>query len=136
MTAHRAALHSVHLFDALAHAHALRSEATIKYLVVIENGSSSFGAYVPDLPGCVAVGDTRDDATRLIELNSTAAVRLAENSNVSFIGTQKAGSSSRWCACPALRIRHSALRRARRFDGCGLACRARQSNVLGWWHST
>ena len=27
----------------------------MKYLVVIEKGSSSFGAYVPDLPGCVAV---------------------------------------------------------------------------------
>ena len=25
---------------------------------------------------------------------------------------------------------------ARRFNGCGLACRARQANVLGWWHST
>ena len=48
------------------------------YLVVIEKGSSSFGAYMPDLPGCVAVGDTRDDATRLIELNrsSTAGRKL------------------------------------------------------------
>lgn len=36
------------------------------YLVVIEQGPSSFGAYVPDLPGCVAVGDTRADVTRLI----------------------------------------------------------------------
>ena len=38
----------------------------MKYLVVIEQGPVSFGAYVPDLPGCVAVGDTRDEVTQLI----------------------------------------------------------------------
>jgi predicted RNase H-like HicB family nuclease len=38
----------------------------LQYLVVIEQGPSSFGAYVPDLPGCVAVGDTREEVTRLI----------------------------------------------------------------------
>ncbi len=30
----------------------------MKYVVVIEKGEKNFGAYVPDLPGCVAVGDT------------------------------------------------------------------------------
>ena len=38
----------------------------MQYLVVIEQGSSSFGAYVPDLPGCVAAGETRAEVTRLI----------------------------------------------------------------------
>ena len=38
----------------------------MRYLVVLEQGPTSFGAYVPDLPGCVAVGSTRDDAVRLI----------------------------------------------------------------------
>jgi predicted RNase H-like HicB family nuclease len=38
----------------------------MKYLVVIEKGPSSFGAYVPDLPGCVAVAKTRRDVKRLI----------------------------------------------------------------------
>jgi predicted RNase H-like HicB family nuclease len=38
----------------------------MKYLVVIEESESGFGAYVPDLPGCVAVADTRDDVSRLI----------------------------------------------------------------------
>ena len=33
----------------------------MRYLVVIEKDPSSFGAYVPDLRGCVAVGDTRDE---------------------------------------------------------------------------
>ena len=39
----------------------------MKYVVVIEQGPTSFGAHVPDLPGCVAVGDTREEALRLIQ---------------------------------------------------------------------
>jgi predicted RNase H-like HicB family nuclease len=35
-------------------------------MVVIECGATSWGAHVPDLPGCVAVGETRDEALRLI----------------------------------------------------------------------
>jgi predicted RNase H-like HicB family nuclease len=38
----------------------------IHYAVVIEKGPTSFGAYVPDLPGCVAVGDTLDEVKTLI----------------------------------------------------------------------
>jgi predicted RNase H-like HicB family nuclease len=38
----------------------------MKYLVVIEKGESSFGAYVPDLPGCAVVGETREEALQLI----------------------------------------------------------------------
>jgi predicted RNase H-like HicB family nuclease len=38
----------------------------MQYLVVIEQGPSSFGAYVPDLPGCVAVGQSREEVTGLI----------------------------------------------------------------------
>jgi predicted RNase H-like HicB family nuclease len=38
----------------------------MRYLVVIEKGATSFGAYVPDLPGCVAAGETRDEALKLI----------------------------------------------------------------------
>jgi len=36
------------------------------YLVVLEQGPTSFGAYVPDLPGCVAAADSRDEALLLI----------------------------------------------------------------------
>ena len=35
-------------------------------VVVLEQGPTSFGAYVPDLPNCVAAADTRDEALRLI----------------------------------------------------------------------
>jgi predicted RNase H-like HicB family nuclease len=38
----------------------------MEYLVILEQGETSFGAYVPDLPGCVAVGETRDEAMQLI----------------------------------------------------------------------
>lgn len=38
----------------------------MQYLVVIEQGPDSFGAYVPDLPGCVAVGETREEVSQLI----------------------------------------------------------------------
>jgi predicted RNase H-like HicB family nuclease len=36
------------------------------YVVVIEEGETSFGAFVPDLPGCVAVGESREEAIDLI----------------------------------------------------------------------
>ena len=38
----------------------------MKYAVVIEEGPKSFGAYVPDLPGCVAVGESRVEVVQLI----------------------------------------------------------------------
>jgi predicted RNase H-like HicB family nuclease len=38
----------------------------MKYLVVLEKGGNSFGAYVPDLPGCAVVGETREEALQLI----------------------------------------------------------------------
>ena len=38
----------------------------MRYMVVIEKGETSYGAYVPDLPGCVAVGETEEEVKRLI----------------------------------------------------------------------
>jgi predicted RNase H-like HicB family nuclease len=39
----------------------------MRYMVVIEKGPSSYGAFVPDLPGCIAVGETEAEALALIE---------------------------------------------------------------------
>jgi predicted RNase H-like HicB family nuclease len=39
----------------------------MKYTVIYEKGPTSWGAYVPDLPGVIAVGDSRDEAERLIQ---------------------------------------------------------------------
>ena len=36
-------------------------------MVVIEEGETSWGAYVPDLPGCVAVGETEVEVKQLIQ---------------------------------------------------------------------
>ena len=41
--------------------------AMVRYMVVVERGESSWGAHVPDLPGCVAVAETREEAERLIK---------------------------------------------------------------------
>lgn len=38
----------------------------MKYTAIIEEGDTSWGAYVPDLPGCVAVGDSREGVLQLI----------------------------------------------------------------------
>jgi predicted RNase H-like HicB family nuclease len=36
------------------------------YTVIYEKGTTSWGAYVPDLPGVITVGDTREEVERLI----------------------------------------------------------------------
>ncbi len=38
----------------------------MRYAVIVEKGPDSYGAYVPDLPGCVAAGDTREEVVSLI----------------------------------------------------------------------
>ncbi len=38
----------------------------MRYMVVIEQGQTSWGAHVPDLPGCVAVGESREEVLSLI----------------------------------------------------------------------
>ncbi len=39
----------------------------MKYAVVIEKGSKGYGAYVPDLPGCIAAGETKEEVKQLIK---------------------------------------------------------------------
>jgi len=39
----------------------------MQYLVVIEQGDQGFGAYVPDLPGCIAAGDSQEEVLALIQ---------------------------------------------------------------------
>ena len=34
----------------------------MRYAVVIENSGSNYSAYVPDLPGCIATGETLAEA--------------------------------------------------------------------------
>jgi len=39
----------------------------MRYAVVIEKSDSGYGAYVPDLPGCVAMGETVSETEKLIK---------------------------------------------------------------------
>lgn len=39
----------------------------MKYTVIIEKGETSYGAYIPDLPGCVAVGESENEVKELIK---------------------------------------------------------------------
>ena len=43
-----------------------------RFLVIIEKENQNYGAYSPDLPGCVAVGDTLEE----VEKNMQAAIRM------------------------------------------------------------
>ena len=39
----------------------------MRYAVIVEEGENSFGAHVPDLPGCIAVADTKEEVLELIQ---------------------------------------------------------------------
>ena len=42
------------------------SRSEVEYAVIFEKSRSGYGAYVPDLPGCVATGKTLEKVRRLI----------------------------------------------------------------------
>jgi len=39
----------------------------MRYAVIVEQGEGSFGAHVPDLPGCIAVAETKEEVLELIQ---------------------------------------------------------------------
>ena len=39
----------------------------MRYMVVVEKGETSYGAFAPDLPGCIAVGETEKEVVALIQ---------------------------------------------------------------------
>ena len=39
----------------------------MEYVVIYEKGDNSYGAYVPDLPGCITVGETLEETQTLIQ---------------------------------------------------------------------
>ena len=54
------------LKNALKQAGLHKREQRMRFTVILEEGESSYGAYVPDLPGCIAAGETREEALTLI----------------------------------------------------------------------
>jgi predicted RNase H-like HicB family nuclease len=39
----------------------------VKYAILIERTDNGYSAYAPDLPGCIAAGDTFEETRQLIE---------------------------------------------------------------------
>lgn len=39
----------------------------MEYTVILEKGETSYGAFVPDLPGCIAAGGSKEEALDLIK---------------------------------------------------------------------
>ncbi len=46
----------------------------MRYTVVIESSPNNYAAYVPDLPGCVATGRSREEA--LTEIREAIALHI------------------------------------------------------------
>ena len=38
----------------------------MRFAVISEKGENNFGAYVPDLPGCIAAAETKEEVLQLI----------------------------------------------------------------------
>jgi len=43
-----------------------------RFLIVIEKGDHNYSAYVPDLPGCIATGDTVEE----VKANMREAIKM------------------------------------------------------------
>jgi len=53
----------------------------MKYTVVYEKSEDGYGAYVPDLPGCAAVGDTLEETERLVAEAIAFHIEVRRRSN-------------------------------------------------------
>ncbi len=64
----------------------------MQYTVIYEKGPASWGAHIPDLPGVISVGDSRDEVERLLHealefhLEGMRGEGLAIPAPVSFAG--------------------------------------------------
>lgn len=46
----------------------------MRYLIVVERTETGYSAYSPDVPGCIATGETRDELER--EMNAAIEFHL------------------------------------------------------------
>jgi predicted RNase H-like HicB family nuclease len=53
-----------------------------KFLVLFEKSENGYSAYVPDLPGCVAFGDTKEETEELIYESIKFHLEGMENNNI------------------------------------------------------
>ena len=61
----------------------------LRYLVVIENAGSNFSAFCPDVPGCVATGDTVENTVKnmkeALEFHLKDEIELSEAHDLKFL---------------------------------------------------
>ena len=53
-----------------------------RVLVIIEKGDQSYGAYSPDVPGCVAVGETREEVEQLMKEALQEHLQMMQEENL------------------------------------------------------
>lgn len=53
-----------------------------RFMVIIEKGETSYGAYSPDVPGCVAVGEIREEVELLMREALKAHLELMQADNI------------------------------------------------------
>jgi predicted RNase H-like HicB family nuclease len=68
-----------------------------RFLIVIEKAKRNYSAYSPDLPGCVATGKTRDQATRRMHQAIEMHVRGLREDR---IPVPKSSSTAEYIALP------------------------------------
>ena len=71
----------------------------MKYAVIIEKGPTSFGAYVPDLPGCIAAAETCDEVERLIREAIEEHIALLRGSGDRRLSQRSKSLTSRCRRC-------------------------------------
>ena len=74
----------------------------MEYTIVIEKAPGNYAAYVPDLPGCLATGATRDEAIREIETAIAPAYREPSRARRVGFGSPmhgRGGGGRRLTAC-------------------------------------
>ena len=49
-----------------------------EYTVLIEEGPTSYGAYIPELPGCIAAAETEEEVKKLIVEAGTMHLQMLE----------------------------------------------------------
>ncbi len=76
-----------------------------RILVIIEKGENSYGAYSPDVPGCVAVGDTREEVEQLMKEALQEHLQMMREENLPLPQSQTE------CCPPACVARRSASSR-------------------------
>lgn len=59
-----------------------------RILVIIEKEENSYGAYSPDVPGCVAIGDTREEVERLMREALREHLQMMQEENLPLPASQ------------------------------------------------